>query len=154
MRRQISGLFIAIFLCTVSCAERAFEARVSSEAASQRGQQPEEHFKFGFDLRTIRSGIAADDVIAETLNSKGNVTSKYRLKASDSLDAGMRWIGSEFSEIGTGVFRSSDTMRQFRIDQNSLTGKHAPGLPHVHFETYEPGANKPTTNNHVLVDEK
>ena len=113
-----------------------------------------EYVRFGFDLRTLRAGVMADDVMAETINGVGNITSKFRLKSSESLDAGMKWIGGRFAEIGAGVFRSADGMRQFRIDQNSLMGRHAPGVPHVHFETYALGANKPTANNHVVVDEK
>lgn len=49
----------------------------------------------------------------------------------------------------SGVFRSADGLRQFRIDDRSLLGKRAPGVPHGHLEIYAPGAVRPTTNNHV-----
>jgi len=90
-----------------------------------------------------------DDVIEETLKGTGNITSKNTLGADEALEAGEKFLGPGYKEIGNGVFRSADGTRQFRIDNNSLAGNHPPGVPHVHFETYAPGARKPTTNNHV-----
>ncbi len=163
--RSAVACVIALFVAS-ACVQRSYS---SSELESGPGiaERPQsgtelpnvdyvesEYVRFGFDLRTLRAGVVADDVMAETISGIGNITSKFRLKSSESLDAGMKWIGGKFTEIGKGVFRSSDGMRQFRIDQNSLMGRHAPGVPHVHFETYAPAANKPTANNHVVVDEK
>ena len=91
-------------------------------------------------------------VISETLNGHGNLTSAHRLSASDLLSAGQHFLGSNYREIGkpgSGVFRSADGRRQFRIDGNSLTGSHAPGIPHGHLETYFPGSNRPAANNHI-----
>lgn len=64
----------------------------------------------------------------------------------------MKHLGEGYKEIGkpgSGVFRSADGAKQFRIDDNSLRGNHAPGVPHVHLETYKPGARKPSANNHI-----
>ena len=94
----------------------------------------------------------ADVVIAETLASKGNLTSTTKLSSDELLQAGEKFLGSGYKEIGkpgSGVFRSADGTRQFRIDGNSLSGNHAPGVPHGHLETYVPSAAKPTTNNHI-----
>ncbi len=33
-----------------------------------------------------------------------------------------------YREIGDGVFRSADALRQFRIDSNSIAGNHAPNV--------------------------
>ena len=68
------------------------------------------------------------------------------------LKAGEKFVGSGYKEIGkpgSGVFRSADGTRQFRIDNGSLTGNHKPGVPHGHLEVYKPGATKPTVNNHI-----
>lgn len=94
----------------------------------------------------------ADAVIAETLAGKGNITSQYTLIADELLNAGMDFLGEGYKEIGkagSGVFRSLDGLRQFRIDKNSLLGNHEPGIPHGHLEVYAPGAKKFTTNNHI-----
>lgn len=94
----------------------------------------------------------ADAVIAETLAGKGDLTSTMKLSADVLLEAGQKFIGPGYKEIGksgSGVFRSADGTRQFRIDNNSLSGNHSPGVPHGHLETYAPGAAKPTTNNHI-----
>lgn len=98
----------------------------------------------------------AEQVVAKTLAGKGNFTSATRLSADEALEAGERFVAPGYSEIGkpgSGVFRSADGTRQFRMDSNSLAGSHAPGEPHVHFETYEPGGRFPTSNNHVPFDE-
>jgi len=87
-----------------------------------------------------------EQVVAETLAGKGNFTSATRLSADEALEAGKKFVGPGYSEIGkpgSGVFRSTDGTRQFRMDSNSLTGSHAPGEPHVHFEIYEPSARFP-----------
>jgi hypothetical protein len=74
------------------------------------------------------------------------------LTADESLEAGQKFVGDNYTEIGkpgSGVFRSADGTRQFRMDNGSLSGSHPPNKPHVHLETYKPGANKPTVNNHI-----
>ncbi len=93
-----------------------------------------------------------DNVIAETLAGKGNITSSVKLSADELLNAGEQFLGNGYREIGksgSGVFRSADDLRQFRIDDNSLLGNHAPGVPHGHLEIYAPGAAKPSVNNHI-----
>ena len=94
-----------------------------------------------------------DDVISETLNStRKNTTSNYILTADEALEAGVKFVGPGYKEIGkpgSGVFRSADETRQFRMDNGSLSGSHPPNKPHVHLETYKPGANKHIVNNHI-----
>lgn len=80
------------------------------------------------------------------------MTSAHRLSASELLAAGQVFLGNNYRDIrkpGSGVFRSADGARQFRINGNSLSGNHAPGIPHGHLETYAPGAVRPTANNHI-----
>lgn len=103
---------------------------------------------------TPMAGVSSvvDDVIAETRAGAGNLTSKYTLSADEALTAGERWVGSGYTEIGkpgSGVFRSADGTRQFRIDNGSITGAHKPGVPHVHLETVAPGSKVPVANNHI-----
>ncbi len=94
-----------------------------------------------------------DDVIAETTNATTrDLTSAHTLTADEALEAGQQWVGDGYTELGkpgSGVFRSADGTRQFRIDDGSLTGAHAPGVPHVHLEVYAPGARIPSVNNHI-----
>jgi hypothetical protein len=104
-----------------------------------------------------RSSNVVDDVMAETLGARQrNITSSYRLTADEALTAGQRWVGHGYAELGkpgSGVFRSVDGTRQFRMDANSLMGNHPPRVPHVHLEIYAPGARVPSVNNHIrLVD--
>ena len=91
------------------------------------------------------------DVSAETSTGAKNLTSKYVLSADEALTAGQKWLGTGYTEIGrpgSGVFRSSDGLRQFRIDNGSLAGAHKPGVPHVHLESVS-SSGVVTTNNHI-----
>ena len=108
--------------------------------------------------RTVVTSAASatskiDDVIAETSGAtRRNLTSANVLSADEALEAGERWIGEGYVELGkpgSGVFRSADGTRQFRMDGGSLLGNHAPHVPHVHLETYATGARIPSVNNHV-----
>ena len=98
----------------------------------------------------VHNTCKIDAVLAETGSGKGKITSQYTLTADEALEAGQKWLGPGYQEIGkpnSGVFRNGP--RQFRMDGNSLAGNHPPKLPHVHFEEYAPGASKPFVNNHV-----
>jgi hypothetical protein len=161
------GLSAIVALMLSSCVEPTQQA-VTAAATSVVALTPvaqqtavgipsSEVVRFGLDTRILKAGNPVDDVLLETLSGKGNFTSKFNLTNSESLDAGMKWIGEPFKEIGdygSGVFRSADGMRQFRIDKNSLAGAHAPGAVHVHYETYLPGDNHTTANNHVLIQDR
>ncbi|MGH8009757.1 MAG: polymorphic toxin-type HINT domain-containing protein, partial [Candidatus Binatia bacterium] len=97
------------------------------------------------------------DVLAETVGHSGkpNLTSTHNLSQDEALNAGIRRLGDGYSEIGkpgSGVFRSGDGLRQFRMDSGSITGGHAPQPGHVHFEIYGPGGRTPIVNNHVPLD--
>jgi RHS repeat-associated protein len=96
-----------------------------------------------------------DDVIDETanaaINGQKNITSKTTLTTDELLTAGEKFLGSGYSEIGksgSGVFRSADGLRQFRIDSGSISGAHRPNVPHGHFQLFTID-NVPLVNNHV-----
>ncbi|CCB91787.1 hypothetical protein WCH_CN15810 [Waddlia chondrophila 2032/99] len=94
-----------------------------------------------------------DAVIHETMSNKGNIASRFRLSVDEALDAGQKFLGSGYREMGqsgSGVFRSADGLRQFRMDTSSLLGKHSPGYPHVHLELFKYGTREPYINNHII----
>lgn len=127
-------------------AERGAEAVSAVNRAAEVGRVAEGAGEAAKGLTKV------DGVIAETLAGKGNITSATKLSSDDLLKAGEKFLGSGYKEIGkpgSGVFRSADGTRQFRIDNGSLTGGHKPGVPHGHLEVYRPGAAKPTVNNHI-----
>ncbi len=110
--------------------------------------------KFGFDLKSLKGGTTGDRVIAETLAGSGNVTSKFTLTSDEALETGIKWVGEGYQEIGNtgrGVFRSSDSLRQFRMDDRSLAGGHPPFVPHVHLETYTSSKGTFEANNHIPI---
>ncbi|MEH2294027.1 polymorphic toxin-type HINT domain-containing protein [Nostoc sp.] len=113
------------------------------------------HTYFVSDLGVLVHNTCNIDVINETINSKGQITSKYTIDANDALDTGISFLGPGYTEIGrpgSGVFRSKDGLRQFRIDSNSIQGLHNPNVPHVHFETFSPTNTRISiTNNHVPI---
>jgi RHS repeat-associated protein len=93
-----------------------------------------------------------NDVIAETMSGRQNILSRNTLTTDQLLSAGEQFLGPNYRELGapgSGVFRSSDGTRQFRIDNNSILGNHSPGVPHGHFEIFRPSNPRPDVNNHV-----
>ena len=83
---------------------------------------------------------------------EGSVLSNHRVSAHEALECGLKFLGHNYRELGkpnSGVFRSWDGLRGFRIDNNSLKGAHDPHVPHFHLEVYKPGADKPYINNHI-----
>lgn len=47
----------------------------------------------------------------------------------------------------------ADRLRQFRIDDTSLFGKHSPDVPHFHLEIFEQGIKESVVNNHNIIME-
>jgi hypothetical protein len=93
-------------------------------------------------------------VIAETLKAKGDILSKLQLTSDEAMEAGLNFVGPGYREMGgprTGVFRSADGTRQFRIDRSSLLGRHKPYLPHIHYETIDPRTGETIATNHVVI---
>lgn len=98
------------------------------------------------------AGQRVDQVINETLSGKKNFTSSMTLTTDEALSAGQKYLGPEYREIGkpgSGVFHSADGTKEFRIDSGSISGAHAPGVPHVHFGVKVPVTGKYISNNHV-----
>lgn len=123
---------------------QAFEADAARIIAAAR--------KHGIDVVTGPEATLVDKVIIETLEGRGNVTSKFKLTADEALQAGEKWVGSGYKEIGKprqGVFRSADGRRQFRMDEGSLMGAHDPNVPHIHFQEVGSDGRRFKTNNHV-----
>lgn len=93
-----------------------------------------------------------DAVINETLSGKKDFTSSMTLTTDEALSAAQKYLGPEYREIGkpgSGVFHSADGTKEFRIDSGSISGAHAPGVPHVHFGVKDPVSGKYITNKHV-----
>jgi len=98
-----------------------------------------------------------DDVIKESLDaakaSVGNITSKYIVTADEALSIGDKLLGQGYKEVGkvgSGVFEKQvgELTYRFRIDNNSLMGKHAPNTPHIHVEILDKYRNI-LVNNHI-----
>ncbi len=92
-------------------------------------------------------------VIKETIQGSGHITSKIKISGTEALDTGIEFLGKGYREIGkkgSGIYKSMDGSRQFRIDSNSLLGKHSPYQPHVHLEIFKPGMKVPHVNNHII----
>jgi filamentous hemagglutinin len=98
------------------------------------------------------SNSKIDTVINETLSGKKNFTSSTTLSSDEALAAGLKFLGTGYKEIGkpgSGVYHSADGTKEFRIDSGSISGAHAPGVPHVHFGVKNPITGKYVSNNHV-----
>ena len=105
--------------------------------------------------KDLSSQQKVQNVIKETRTSNSNsFTSRYVLTEDEAMNAGVRWLGKGYKEIGnpgSGVYRSADGLRQFRIDKNSLLGNHNPYKPHVHLEKIDLTSGKAFGTNHILI---
>jgi ELWxxDGT repeat protein len=70
-------------------------------------------------------------------------------EANTALGLALRWLGSAYTEIAPGVFRSKDGLRLFRMNTNCLLGKHGGG-PHVNFELFNEAGER-LKNVHLLL---
>ncbi len=105
--------------------------------------------------KDLSSQQKVQNVIKETRNSNSNsFTSRYVLTEDEAMNSGVRWLGKGYKEIGnpgSGVYRSADGLRQFRIDKNSLLGNHNPYKPHIHLEKIDLTSGKAFGTNHILI---
>jgi hypothetical protein len=96
-----------------------------------------------------------EQIIDETSNSKiESFTSNYKVTENEALELGLKWLGEDYKQVGPsdrGVFRSADGTKQFRIDNNSLLGNHAPNKPHIHIETVSPDGRSFVSKNHIII---
>jgi RHS repeat-associated protein len=88
-----------------------------------------------------KSGVTAGK---SGIKGLGNIGSHSQIKPGDALKHGQTWLGRGYKEIGpkgSGVFRSADGTRQFRMTSGDLNPKgHGAksGLgSHVHFEALD-----------------
>jgi hypothetical protein len=113
------------------------------------------HTYFVSNLEILVHNACNYDVIIETMDGTGNITSAYNLSIDDALDTGQTFLGPGYTNIGlhnSGVSRSADGLRQFRIDEGSITGGHPPDVPHVHLEIFDPSdLRRPRVNNHIPI---
>lgn len=103
----------------------------------------------------VHNNCVINNVLNESADAVGDITSQFTLAADDALSAAMTWLGKGYREIGRpgqGVYRSADGLRQFRMDVNSLLGRHNPNVPHVHFEWFDNALDRfASGNNHVPI---
>ncbi len=69
----------------------------------------------------VHNSCRVDSVNEETLRGEGRITSKFNLTLDEALEAGQKFLGDIYTEIGkagSGVFKSGN--RIFRIDANTL----------------------------------
>ena len=70
--------------------------------------------------------------------------------AEKALGNAEKWLGKGYKEVASGVFRSADGRRQFRMtDSDLLDLKQG---PHVHFESIAEDGRTIIENSHVLLE--
>lgn len=75
-------------------------------------------------------------------------------KAKKGLEIAERFLGAGYREIDNGVFRSADGLRQFRMTDGDILGRHGDIGPHFNFEVYDASnLRKPITNYHMPISD-
>ena len=127
---------------------RAFGAAViqSSCAASGAMERSESPYSGGLVAFNARARVPVD-----------NVTWPGTMSIDEALGEGIGWVGNGYREPGGrsgvpsgGVFRSSDGLRQFRMQDSDIDGLHGNIGPHVHFQTFDAFGNE-VENIHVPI---
>ncbi|MEK6733625.1 MAG: hypothetical protein AABY27_00765, partial [Pseudomonadota bacterium] len=105
------------------------------------------------DSKNTKSKERINQVLDEIKSSQQkDFTSKVKLSQDEALEVGKKWLEEGYREVGRpgdGVFRSADGLRQFRIDKNSILGKHDPYEPHIHLEKFDISGKK-LSNCHII----
>jgi RHS repeat-associated protein len=81
----------------------------------------------------------------------GNIGNHGPMRADEALRHGQTWLGKGYKEVGpkgSGVFRSADGTRQFRMTNADLAGSHGNMGSHIHFEALD-ARGKVIENLHV-----
>ncbi len=76
------------------------------------------------------------------------------VNANRGLEIAEAWLGSEYREIGmagSGVFRSADGLRQFRMTAGDILGLHGSIGPHFNFEWIDRATGAVIANLHVPI---
>lgn len=71
-----------------------------------------------------------------------NLQDGMRLTVNQSLDAAEGFLGKGYRDMGGGRFVSADGLRQVRMGDSDILGRHAGG-PHMNFEIMRPDPNRP-----------
>lgn len=64
-----------------------------------------------------------------------------------------KFLGKQFRELGktgSGVFRSNDNLRQFRMDVSSLNGNHKSYKLQIHLELFD-HKDEVSVINHIII---
>jgi hypothetical protein len=78
-----------------------------------------------------------------------NVTGKARTP-EQILNLAEKFLGKGYKEIDTGVFRSLNELKQFRMTASDLLGKKFNNIPHVHYEWLD-NADDVIKNYHIPI---
>ena len=77
------------------------------------------------------------------------------IAVADALDAAESFLGKGYTDMGNGRFVSGDGLRQVRMGDSDILGKHGGGS-HMNFETLAPNPKKPgkmevVENKHIYL---
>ena len=93
----------------------------------------------------------------EWVHNVCNVTWPGTMTEKEALEEGLNWVKSGYKQAlgrtgqgSSGVYRSADGLRQFRMTTSDLLGSHGNVGPHVHFQTYDSFGNE-LENIHVPI---
>lgn len=102
----------------------------------------------------------ARSALGAAKSTKGvvDVVSKPRT-VEEALTTGQKWLGPGYKELGqpgSGVYRSADELRQFRMTDADIAGIHGGKPvkigPHVHFEKFNSAGDKLKNIHTPLID--
>jgi RHS repeat-associated protein len=103
----------------------------------------------------LKGGGEAADAAMHAFSTRGfgNIVAGAKYTADEALSFASRWLGPEYMEIGgagSGVFRSLDGLRQFRMTTGDLLGLHG-GAPHVNIEAIDLLTGEAVENLHLFL---
>jgi hypothetical protein len=130
-------------------AQAALRWKQAVAQAEKIQAQVAERYGFAQGSEAMRT---ATGMAGRSSGGLGNISQPGALTSDEALSAGLKWLGKGYRELGkpgSGVFRSADGLRQFKMTPSDLLGTHWQG-PHVSFEALD-SSGVVTENLHILL---
>jgi RHS repeat-associated protein len=104
----------------------------------------------------FKTADKATDLLKTAENTWGGLKDAQKLNVDEALQKAIDYLGEGYKDMGNGRFVSADGLRQVRMGDADILGKHGGGS-HMNFEKLAPNPQKPdkmqvVENKHIYLE--